>query len=46
MRGHPLVETPYWDGNTKSWIYGVSYERAPVLAGMSAGYLISSPAAE
>lgn len=45
MRGHPLVETPYWDGNTKSWIYGVSYERAPVLAGMSAGYLISSPAA-
>lgn len=45
MRGHPFVESPYWEGNQKSWIYGVTYERAPVLAGKAAGYLIGSPAA-
>jgi hypothetical protein len=44
MRGNPFVEAPYWDGNQKSWIYGVTYERCPVLAGMSAGYLIEAPA--
>lgn len=44
MRQHPFVEAPYWDGNRKSWLYGVTYERQPVLAGMSAGYLIETPA--
>lgn len=43
MEGHPLVETPYYDNNAKSWIYGVTYERAPVLSGIAAGYLISAP---
>lgn len=43
MEGHPLVETPYYDPNAKSWIYGVTYERAPVLSGIAAGYLISNP---
>lgn len=43
MEGHPLVEQPYWDNGTKSWIYGVTMERAPVLAGMAAGYLIQNP---
>jgi hypothetical protein len=45
MKGNPYVEQPYWDGNTKSWIYGVTYERAPVLAGMLAGFLIENTAA-
>ncbi|MEO0558050.1 MAG: major capsid protein [Bacteroidota bacterium] len=40
MEGHPLVEKPYWDNNTASWIYPVAYERAPVLAGMAAAFLI------
>jgi hypothetical protein len=40
IEGHPLVEQPYWDANTKSWIYGVSYDNSPVLSGMEAGYLI------
>jgi len=40
LRGHPMVEQARYDGDTKSWIYGVSYERAPQLTGMSAGYLI------
>ena len=43
MEGHPLVEQPYWDNGAKSWIYGVTMERAPVLAGMAAGYLIQNP---
>lgn len=42
MEGHPFVEEPYFERNIKSWIYGVTYERAPVLAGVSAGYLFSA----
>jgi hypothetical protein len=44
MEGHPLVEQPYWDANAKSWIYGVTYERQPVIAGADAGYLIQTAA--
>ena len=43
MEGHPLVEQPYWDPRAKSWIYGVGFERAPVIAGMQAGFLIQNP---
>jgi hypothetical protein len=45
LEGHPLVEVPYWDASTKSWIYPVSYERVPVVAGNTAGYLIQTAAA-
>ena len=41
IEGMPLVEVPYWDNSAKSWIYGVSNDATPVLAGMAAGYLIS-----
>lgn len=44
MDGNPLVEQPYWDNNTKSWVYGVNYERLPVLSGITAGFLIQNPA--
>lgn len=44
MDGNPLVEEPYWDQNAKSWVYGVTYERVPVLSGISSGYLIQAPA--
>jgi hypothetical protein len=40
MDGHPIVEQPYWEGNAKSWMYGVTMERVPVLSGILAGYLI------
>jgi len=43
LDGNPLVEEPYWEPQTKSWVYGVTYERAPVLSGISAGYLIQNP---
>ncbi len=39
IEGMPSVEEPYWDNNAKSWIYGVSFDNTPVLAGMAAGYL-------
>ena len=44
MDGNPLVEEPYYDNSQKSWIYGVNYERVPVLSGISSGYLIQTPA--
>lgn len=44
MDGHPLVEEPYYDNNAKSWIYPVTYERAPVLSGITAGYLLRNVA--
>jgi len=43
LRGHPLVEMPYWDDECKSWVYGVAHERIPVLTGMISGYLIQNP---
>lgn len=45
MEGHPFVEQPRWDGDTKSWIAGVAFERVPVLSGISAGYLIQTAVA-
>ena len=40
LEGHPSVEVPYWEETTKSWIYGVANERAPVLSGITSGFLI------
>ena len=45
LTGYPLVETPYFDRNSKSWVYPVTDEVAPVIAGASAGYLISAAVA-
>jgi hypothetical protein len=44
MMGHPLVEPPYWDNGTKSWIYGETMERVPVITAPAAGFLIQTPA--
>ena len=40
LSGYPVVEVPYEDRSVKSWIYPVTDEMAPVLAGPDAGYLI------
>lgn len=45
MQGHPLVEKPRWDGGARSWIYGVSADREPLLTGVTAGYLIQNAGA-
>lgn len=40
LGGYPEVEEPYYDRNAKSWVYPVTDEVAPVVAGADAGYLI------
>lgn len=45
LRGYPFAEEPYFDRNTKTWYYPVTDARQPVLAGASAGYLISAAVA-
>lgn len=42
LGGYPVVEVPYQDRNAKSWIYPVTDEVSPVMAGAEAGYLISA----
>lgn len=44
MEGNPAAEEGYYERNSKSWIYPVSYERAPVLSGITAGFLVQNPA--
>lgn len=44
LRGYPLVEQPYYDRQSKSWIYPVTDELSSVIAGASAGYLIQNVA--
>jgi hypothetical protein len=45
LRAHPIVETPYQDRNAKSWVYPVTDEVDPVIAGAEAGYLITAAVA-
>lgn len=46
LTGHPFIETPRYDGDTRSWIYGVTYERKPVLTGIASGFLFQNVVAE
>lgn len=39
LKGNPHVEVPSWDNDRKSWVYGVTYERTPVLTGIASGYI-------
>lgn len=43
MDGHPIVETPYYQRETKSWIYGAAFERKPTLVRGTAGFLFLNP---
>jgi hypothetical protein len=45
LRGFPVAEQPYPDRNAKSWIYPVTDEVSPVIAGAAGGYLISAAVA-
>ena len=45
LRGYPRAETPYEDRRAKSWVYPVTDECTPVVAGQSAAYLIKSAVA-
>ena len=46
LTGHPFTEQPVWDRSIRSHVYGVTYERAPVLTGISSGFLIQNVIAE
>lgn len=46
LENHPFVEKPFWDNDRKSWVYGVTYERQPILAGASAGFIIQNVVTE
>ncbi|MEO1477996.1 MAG: major capsid protein, partial [Bacteroidota bacterium] len=43
IEGMPMVEQPYYDPNSKSWVYPVTYDATPVLSGVAAGYLFQNP---
>lgn len=45
LQNMPQVEEPYYDRNSKSWIYPVTDVCAPVIAGAESGYLISAAVA-
>jgi hypothetical protein len=45
LGGYPLAEEPYYDRNSKSWVFPVTRAEAPVLASASAGYLITGAVA-
>ena len=45
LGGYPVVEQAYQDRNAKSWVYPVTDEVAPVIAGAAGGYLISAAVA-
>lgn len=44
LTGYPVVEQPYYDRSAKSWVYPVTDELQPVIAGVTAGYLIKAAA--
>ena len=44
LEGHPNVEDPYVDRRHQSWIFPVTYDRAPVVTSNVAGVLIKAPA--
>lgn len=45
LSSYPLAEQPYYERNTKSWIFPVSTAEAPVIASASAGYIIQNAVA-
>ncbi|KQW96972.1 hypothetical protein ASC94_09195 [Massilia sp. Root418] len=45
LEGYPIVEEPYFERNPKSWLFPVTDEVAPVIAGADAGYLITNAVA-
>lgn len=42
LQGHPFVEPPRWEGGKRSWVYGVTYERKPLLTGIASGFLFQN----
>lgn len=45
LAGYPFVEQARWDGDTRSWVYGVADAARAAIVGANAGYLISAAVA-
>ena len=43
IEGHPFAETPYYHNDSKSWVYGATYERKPNVAYNTAAFLFQNP---
>jgi hypothetical protein len=43
LEGHPFAETPYYANESKSWVYGATFERKPNVAYNTAGFLFTNP---
>lgn len=35
------MEPARWEGGKRSWVYGVTYERKPLLTGIASGFLFT-----
>ena len=45
LAGYPVVEEPYYERNPKAWMFPVTDEVMPVIAGADGGYLIQNAVA-
>lgn len=43
LEGHPFAETPYYSNDTKSWVYGATFERRANVAYNTAAFLFQNP---
>ena len=43
IEGHPFAETPYYSEETKSWVYGGTFERRANVAYNTAAFLFQNP---
>ncbi|MFA7238701.1 MAG: hypothetical protein WC091_01205 [Sulfuricellaceae bacterium] len=43
LDGNPFAETPYFDNELKSWVYGATYERRVNIAYNDAAFLFTNP---
>lgn len=43
LDGHPFAETPYYASESKSWVYGATFERRPNVAYNTAAFLFTNP---
>lgn len=43
LEGHPFAEQPYYETQSKSYVYGATYERKPNVAYDTAGFLFQNP---
>jgi hypothetical protein len=43
LEGHPFAEAPRYDPDTKTWVYGATFERRATLVTPEAGFLFQNP---